>query len=108
MRFDKYISLFGWIELFKYIVKNGVFKLKAGYSYVLDGLLSDDRGAKPVYSKILKRLVPKPWATQPVTLATEPLVKLLDAKQLQEVEDAHKVSWKKWFGNGWGGEGQPR
>ena len=45
---------------------------------------------------------PLPWAKQFVTLATEPLVKKLTPKEIKEVEKAHKVSWKKWFGGAGG------
>ena len=64
----------------------------------MEGLLNKKNC--PVYSKILKRLVPKPWASLPVTLKKKPLVVSLDAKQLKEVEKAHKVSWAKWFAGG--------
>ena len=103
MRFNLYIKKDGWLGLFKYIIKNGVFQLKKRYSYVLEGLLNKKNC--PVYPKILKRLVAKPWASQSVTLKTEPLVVSLDAKRLKDVEKAHEVSWKKWFGNGCGGKG---
>ena len=69
----------------------------------MEGLL--DKNRKTSYPKILKRLVAKPWAKQSVTLATEPLVKKLTPKEIKEVEDAHKVSWKKWFGAGWTAKG---
>ena len=105
MRFNLYIKKEGWLGLFNYILEKGVFKLKEGYDYVLEGLLS---GSKVAYSKVKTRLVAKPWAKQSVTLATEPLVKKLTPKEIKAVEKAYKVSWKKWFGNGWGGEGQPR
>ena len=65
----------------------------------MEGLLNKNR--KTVYSKILKRLVPKPWASLPVTLKKTPLVVTLDGKQLKAVEKACKVSWMKWFGAGW-------
>ncbi len=64
----------------------------------MEGLLNKKN--EPVYSKILKRLVPKPWASLSVTLKKKPLVVSLDAKQLKDVEKAHKASWKKWFGDG--------
>ena len=65
LRFNLYIKKEGWLGLFKSIIKHGVFTLKEGYSYVLEGLL--DKNGDTVYSKILKRLVPKPWASLPVT-----------------------------------------
>ena len=65
----------------------------------MEGLLNKNR--KTVYSKILKRLVPKLWASLPVTLKKTPLVVTLDGKQLKAVEKACKVSWMKWFGAGW-------
>ena len=65
----------------------------------MEGLL-DDKTRKADYSKILKRLVPKPWASQSVTLKTKPLVVTLDDEQLQAVEKAHEASWKKWFAGG--------
>ena len=102
IRFDLYIKAEGWIELFKYIIENGVFKLKEGYDYVLEGL--HDKKGRIVYSKIKKRLVAKPWASQSATLATEPLVVSLDATQLKAVEKAQKASWKTWYGAGWGAQ----
>ena len=98
MRFNLYIKKEGWLGLFNYILEKGVFKLKEGYDYVLEGLLS---GSKVAYSKVKTRLVAKPWAKQSVTLATEPLVKKLTPKEIKAVEKAYKVSWKKWFGAGW-------
>ena len=64
----------------------------------MEGLLHANR--KTSYPKIKKRLVPKPWASLPVTLKKKPLVVSLDAKQLKAVEKAHNVSWKKWFAGG--------
>ena len=69
----------------------------------MKGLL--DAKGNTVYSKIVKRLVPKPWAKQSATLATEPLVKKLTPKEIKKVEQAHKISWKKWFGAGWTAKG---
>ena len=104
MRFNLYIKKDGWLGLFNYILKKGVFTIKKRCDYVLEGLL-DPKNRNTVYSKIKTRLVPKPWAKQSVTLKTTPHVVTLDAKQLKEVEKAHKVSWKKWFGNGWAWNG---
>ena len=71
----------------------------------MEGLL-DGKTSKTVYSKILKRLVAKPWASQSVTLATEPLVKKLTPKEIKAVEKAHEVSWMKWFaGDSWRSKG---